>query len=314
MTGTQRITNELEAEERPVLIRLGDKLMLSWGDNSFSDTDTFQMVLPDSAAGFVLPPQNFVESVSTIDSFRPVSAAVSKDLALTFYTDLTGSVVQSGLTKLRLNVSGDNADDTYVATKAQEFIALSLGIDTVSYAASTAAVRAEIGGTTLGGFAQNDSYSNVENLIGSAFGDALRGNSGANALTGGAGNDTLLGQGGADTIAGGLGRDVMRGGTEADVFLFKTVAEIGKGTATDRIADFVSSVDDIDLSALDANTKLAGNQSFGFGNGTATKNAVWFKTVGTDVTVSGDVNGDRIADFQIVLKGAISLVVTDFLL
>ena len=54
--------------------------------------------------------------------------------------------------------------------------------------------------------------------------------------------------------------------------------------------------------------------AFGFGNGTATKNAVWFKTVGTDVTVSGDVNGDRIADFQIVLKGAISLVVTDFLL
>ncbi|HTM76008.1 MAG TPA: calcium-binding protein [Devosia sp.] len=85
------------------------------------------------------------------------------------------------------------------------------GIDTASYSTSTAAVwvtLADVGfGTGVGGDAQGDLLSTVENLIGSAFNDLLVGNSGANQLQGGTGNDTFRGGAGADVLVGGDGVD-----------------------------------------------------------------------------------------------------------
>src|SRR5262249_47255865 len=57
------------------------------------------------------------------------------------------------------------------------------------------------------GDAEGDTYASIEGLIGSAFDDALIGNSGNNILQGGAGNDELSGNGGTDTLEGGEGND-----------------------------------------------------------------------------------------------------------
>ncbi len=54
-----------------------------------------------------------------------------------------------------------------------------------------------------------DRIANVENIIGSAFADNLRGNSGNNVINAGAGDDTIHATAGNDTIIGGAGNDVL---------------------------------------------------------------------------------------------------------
>src|SRR5690606_18534584 len=57
------------------------------------------------------------------------------------------------------------------------------------------------------GGAGSDAVRNVENVVGSAYADALTGNQFANTLTGGAGDDVLN---------GGLGNDLLYGGDGFD--------------------------------------------------------------------------------------------------
>jgi Ca2+-binding RTX toxin-like protein len=60
-------------------------------------------------------------------------------------------------------------------------------------------------------------------------------------LIGGMGRDTLLGGVGDDFLAGGVGLDTLTGGDGSDTFRF------GGNTETDRITDFVSGTDRIEL-------------------------------------------------------------------
>jgi Ca2+-binding RTX toxin-like protein len=77
-------------------------------------------------------------------------------------------------------------------------------------------------GVASRGDAQGDVITNVERVIGSAFGDDLRGSAGSDTLEGGAGDDQL---------DGGAGDDLLIGGTGNDVFVFSA------GFGSDRIAD-----------------------------------------------------------------------------
>ena len=91
----------------------------------------------------------------------------------------------------------------------------------------------------------------------------------------------------------------------------------------DLITDFTHGVDKIDLSVIDANSKVAGNQQFawrGTGNFTHSPGQLierLYNPAGTafDKTIIyGDVNGDMRADFQIELTGLNTITVSDFIL
>jgi Ca2+-binding RTX toxin-like protein len=108
-------------------------------------------------------------------------------------------------------------------------------VDLVDYSGSNAGVTLDlVTGAGVGGWAQGDSLSNVENLNGSKFNDTISGNTfknifngglGADRLSGGDGddilngedgNDALFGDGGNDTMSGGIGNDRLTGGAGAD--------------------------------------------------------------------------------------------------
>ncbi len=149
------------------------------------------------------------------------------------------------------------------------------GVDTASYIDATSSVIANLTTNTASGGAGNDTFSSIENLIGSDYNDTLTGNSGSNYLYGGAGNDTLSGGGGADFLVGGLGADTMTGGAGKDTFIWE---KGGLGGGTDHITDFSidltgSNSDVLDLSQLLSGVAQNGNAlddylSFSFGTST----------------------------------------------
>lgn len=159
-------------------------------------------------------------------------------------------------------------------------------------------------------------------ITGTSGADKLVGTNANEYISGGAGNDTINGGGGNDVIYGGLGRDVMTGGAGNDTFLFKAVAEMGRTSYTrDVITDFTKGQDKIDLSGIDANSKVSGDQAFSFlagDNQAFTKKAgelAWhYEASGNRTVVQGDLNGDGVHDFEIQLTGHIQLTAGDFIL
>ena len=83
------------------------------------------------------------------------------------------------------------------------------GIDTASFQYATADVTASLATGGSGGEANGDTYTEIENLLGSDHNDRLTGDDNANTLMGGAGNDTLVGGGGVDRLDGGAGSDTV---------------------------------------------------------------------------------------------------------
>lgn len=147
---------------------------------------------------------------------------------------------------------GRAGDDTFDGGAGADTIDGGAGIDTASYYWSASGVEIDLNivEDQLTRGAGVDTLISIENLLGSTFNDVLVGSAGVNSLNGDAGDDVIQGGGGADVLLGGAGNDL---------FVF------GPGDSTmqapDLILDFTAG-DRIDLSAIDANTALAGDQAF----------------------------------------------------
>jgi Peptidase M10 serralysin C terminal len=160
-----------------------------------------------------------------------------------------------------------------------------------------------------------DSLAGSDSLVGSAFGDVLIGLGG---------NDVLLGNEGSDTLRGGIGKDTMTGGADADIFDFDSKAESVKGVDRDSILDFsgvkVVGVDHdrIDLRTIDA-VKGPHNQAFKYIGAQkfhhiAGELQVKYNATADVAVVSGDIDGNGKADFQIEVHSPAALAKADFLL
>ena len=151
----------------------------------------------------------------------------------------------------------------------------------------------------------------LNEITGTNRSDVITGTSGDDSITGLRGNDKLSGNDGADVIIGGAGRDTLSGGAGDDRFVFSSISD-SKIAAPDLIQDFQSG-DVIDLSQIDANAGLSGDQAFKWiGSNSFSDQAGELRTYfdGTNTIVEANVNGDASADFQILVNGS----AVDFLL
>lgn len=174
-----------------------------------------------------------------------------------------------------------------------------------------------------------------DTLLASANGASLNGGFGSDSLIGGAGadlldggllgdNDTLRGNGGNDTLIGGIGRDLLVGGGGADRYVLNVYYESGTLAGNrDLILGFSRRQGDkIDLSAVVVAGPVVDDAfvfigAADFGNVAGQLRYERFNPAGTAngyTLVSGDINGDAVADFTIEVKGLISFLATDFLL
>lgn len=203
-------------------------------------------------------------------------------------------------------MAGGAGNDTYIVDSARDKVieAVGAGIDriqaTVSQALSANVEHLSlVGGANLNG-------------NGNGLANAITGNAGNNVLSGGAGNDVLRGGAGLDRLIGGPGADLLTGGAQRDLFVYAAANHSGRGAAHDRITDFQKNVDTLDLRAVDANVGAGGNQDFRY-IGTANFTGHVGDLRVQHGLVQGDVNGDLIADFEIVLGNNVLLGVHDIL-
>jgi VCBS repeat-containing protein len=134
----------------------------------------------------------------------------------------------------------------------------------------------------------------------------------------GASSDTLIGGAGNDLIYGGLGADSLTGGAGNDVFLYHGAAESGPASA-DSILDFTAG-DLIDLSRMDAMSGGTTNDAFAFIGSAAFGNIQGQLRAedrgGGSWLIQGDVDGDGLADLELILLVSDSdpITVSDFCL
>ena len=138
----------------------------------------------------------------------------------------------------------------------------------------------------------------IENAIGGSARDLLWGNDVANRLEGRGGNDVINGFKGADILVGGAG---------IDFFQFSTLNDFGN-----TIVDFTPG-DKIDVTKFDTNPGAAGDQAFAFIGAAAFGNVAGQLRYANGL-LEGDVDGNGLADFSVIIANAAPLAAGDFLL
>jgi Ca2+-binding RTX toxin-like protein len=109
-------------------------------------------------------------------------------------------------------LDGGTGDDTLDGGLGVDVLIGGAGYDTVTYAGSSAGVLVSlIDNTARNGDAEGDTFTYIENVIGSTYADQLYGHDGANAINGFGGDDTLKGFGANDALHGGYGNDALLG-------------------------------------------------------------------------------------------------------
>lgn len=185
------------------------------------------------------------------------------------------------------NLTGSTHNDTLIGDNAANFLGGVSGDDTLSGAGGNDVLTGE-------GYIDVDSSPYLLSGPITTFMDDPT-SVGSDVLDGGAGNDTLIGGQGADQLTGGAGDDT---------FKFYDVTDSAPG-ASDIITDLAKK-DFIDLSAIDADTTVDGDQAFALVaklNGHAGQAALVYDKELAVTHLLLDVDGDRQADADIVLQG-----------
>ncbi len=141
-----------------------------------------------------------------------------------------------------------------------------------------------------------DQLSSVEGIIGSDKADTFRGDAADN------------------EFQGGLGKDTATGGGGRDLHAFHSVQDSPAGTNRDIMKDFAPGQDVLDVSSLDADSTLPGQQSFRWvGKAVLTGAAqLGYHVAGGNTVVRASTDADAAAEVETALSGVKTLAPADF--
>ncbi len=166
------------------------------GNDTFVVDNAGDTVVEATSAGTDTVNSSIDFSLAALSNVENVTLIGSGNINATGNTAANALVGNSGAN----NLSGGDGDDFLQGGTGADTLSGGIGNDTANYAGSSAAVTVSlVAGTGLGGDADGDTLSGIENLTGSANEDVLTGDAAANILDGGAGKDSLAGGTGNDT-------------------------------------------------------------------------------------------------------------------
>ncbi|OYU18797.1 MAG: hypothetical protein CFE34_08755 [Rhodobacteraceae bacterium PARR1] len=204
---------------------------------------------------------------------------------------------------------GGAGNDTLAGGRGDDVLDGGAGTDWLSYATARKAILVDLSDPLPQHTAHGtDLIRGVENLQGGKGHDRLTGDTGDNVIDGMGGRDRINGGAGADVILGGKGRDWLNGGVDsaADTFVFRDAADSRAAGGGDRVVNFSSGIDHIDLTLMDADAGLSGHQGLGLSDGPA-GHSVWLQAEARGTAVLADVSGDGRADFRVFVLGVVSV-------
>ncbi len=223
-------------------------------------------------------------------------------------------------------LGGGSGDDVFHGDAGDDFLQGGAGVDRGWGGADGDSMLGGDGNDVLYGDGGNDVlYGDADNdmLYGGAGADYVEGGAGADklwgednddGLHGGEGADQLFGGDGNDLLNGGAGMDKLTGGAGVDTFAFNSEGTVGTKAGgalhRDYILDFsIADGDRIDLSAVDADIDLAGDQAFTLVERftkTAGQVVLIYNAASDATSVRLDVDGDGKMDHEIIVSGLIS--------
>lgn len=211
-----------------------------------------------------------------------------------------------------------SGSDTVVAVDIDGDLRVDMEIDLVGQVNLTAYDFLITAAPNLSETSTFTATSQTVTIDGTAAPNTRIGTAAAETIRGHAGDDILNGLNGDDVITGGAGKDRLAGGAGHDRFVLGAASDSkAGGSVRDMISDFAHHQDVMDLAAIDANTNTAGNDAFrwiGFSNFSGAAGQLRSEFVGSYTVVQGDMNGDKVADFEIGVNGIQNLLSSDFLL
>ncbi|MEQ9138912.1 MAG: DUF4347 domain-containing protein, partial [Thalassobaculum sp.] len=240
----------------------------------------------------------------TLTGFENLTLASGASVTMTVaqLNGFTGAVTAAGTETVTLATTGTVAGGNIAAIETIA-TAADAATQTITLAAADASGMTLVAGDGgLDGFVVTGS-TGAQVLLGSDGSDSLSGGAGADSLLGNAGDDLLIGGADADTLFGGDGFDSLYGGAGDDSLIAGTGADllVGGGGAdrfvlpgnltggTYTVGDYTAGEDTISLLGATAASVL-----------TAT-------TVGSDVLLGVDMNGDSFVDLNLLVAGGAGL-------
>jgi VCBS repeat-containing protein len=216
---------------------------------------------------------------------------------------LSGNDVIHGLGGADHLLGGDGIDKLY-GGDGDDSLDGGAGNDTLNGEAGVDQIHGGEGNDTIDG-GDSDDF-----VYGDNGDDVVKGGAGSDHVYGGVGNDDVQGGTGDDFVYGGAGADRLSGALGADVFVFFDGDLTGLAGTTDRITDFKSAQGDtLDLSGIDADTGLGGDQAFSLVGGFshhAGEMTLSFAAGTNTTTLAMDTNGDGAADYLLLFDGNVS--------
>ena len=219
-------------------------------------------------------------------------------------------------------ITGGIGDDVLSPGDGIDTVDGGAGIDTLSFlntdegVAAVAGVTVDLSIATSAantGAALGDTYTNIENVSGTALGDTITGSAIANVLHGDAGVDTVSGGDGDDQVYGDDGNDVVRGGNGADQVYGGAgndtlYGDAGTDVLVGGLGDDVlfggAGDDRFNFNRYDGNDIVdqtgslpADRDIVGF---TVARENLWFSTVGSDIKIG--VLGAAALEGSVTLK------------
>jgi Ca2+-binding RTX toxin-like protein len=289
------------------------------GDYTFEEVSANEIRVIDQRGGS----PDGVDLVRDVEFFDFANGTFSSGAVFNFAATNTNDVLTGDSNPNNLDgmggddqIFGNGGDDVLTGGNGNDVMNGGTGADTMDGGDNNDQMFGDDGNDTMDGGFGDDRMNGQDDddlMFGGAGDDLMFGGSGDDNMFGDDGNDRMFGDAGADRmtggagndfITGGLGRDQMVGGTGADRFDFNALAESVRGTNRDVVFFERTEGDKIDVTNIDANSTVGGNQAFTFIGGAGFSAAGQMRFSGG--ILQGDVNGDGTADFEVRVVGALT--------